>query len=68
MTKVEIIKEQFNLPYLVANDLVKSITTMIAEELTAHIEFVESDGDLFGIAAGLKRAVQMIKQIEVEGQ
>jgi len=66
MNRVVAVKEKFGISHLQAHDIVKFVSEMIAEELTAEIDFVKSDGDLYELSNGLNRAVHKVKTYDTE--
>lgn len=68
MNRSEKLREQFDLGMLQSIDVTKFISNMIADEIEAQAEFLDIEGDLYGVANGLRKAAQIARTYKQEGQ
>lgn len=66
MTRAEVIGEQYALPTLQAIYITQKLSQMIAEEILAHAEFLELEGDIYDIVGGLRKAASIAANFNQE--
>jgi len=67
MTRVDFICEQFELPLYRGTQIVTAISSLIAEEIEAQAQFLEVEGDLYGVVGGLRKAAAIARTHKQEG-
>lgn len=48
--------------------ITKTISYLIAEEIEAHAEFLEVEGDIYGMAGGLRKAAAIARKYKTDGE
>jgi hypothetical protein len=49
---------------LQAIDFTRTISAQIADEIEAYAEFIEVEGDIYGMAGGLRKAASIARHYE----
>lgn len=66
--RAEHIKEIARCGSLEALKIAKAVSNLIAEEIEAHAEFLEIEGDIYGMGGGLRKAAAISRKYKTDGE
>jgi hypothetical protein len=67
VTRADQLAEQTNIGSLRSIEIIRIVSNMIADEIEAYAQFLDVEGDLYGMTGGLRKAASIARNTTTEG-
>ena len=64
MSRVDVVRQECNLGLFQSTDVVRCVSNLIADEIEGYAQFLEVEGDIYGMVGGLRKAIQIVRNYD----